>query len=588
MGKIIGRIVEVYGLSIKAELYELLPPYLISGGKRENAPRINGFIKTRIGLDTAVCQVVGEFDEVNDNQTSKHYLKLEVKGYFDNEKFVQGLRVLPIVSANIELLDSEDYRFLFASPKEEALSLGHDLYDDNKEVFAEVNKLILSHIGVFGNTGSGKSNTLTKILYSYYEIIGRYNTRAGKFLVFDLNNEYGSDAICAKDEKTIYKLSTRSKGDADKIPLKIDNLTEDDFVVLVNASQKTQAPAVKNAFRNMKDGREAIFYKSYLYNILTNSKRQLFYSMRHHLSSYISNVDNFKFHNKNSEFYYEDENGTIYSTDIDNFRNCVNRIEITIPEEPLDRFLFELYFSVAHEHENGVALDFMMPLLSRATKLIADFESIFDFSGDFTTLFKNKNVCVIQLAGVNKDMKEILPSIVANNIFSKLQNYKENKGEIKQYLNIVIDEAHNILYDRDKDVPTHESVIDTFEKVIKEGRKFGLFLMLASQRPSDISQTIISQLHNYFIHKLVNPSDIAMIRKAVAYMDERALDFITILAPGECIVSGTAFQMPTFIYVNQVQEKNRPQSDNIPLTGKHGLFNKKVKPTASSEKDEIF
>ena len=148
MGKIIGRIVEVYGLSIKAELYELLPPYLISGGKRENAPRINGFIKTRIGLDTAVCQVVGEFDEVNDNQISKHYLKLEVKGYFDNEKFVQGLRVLPIVSANIELLDSEDYRFLFASPKEEALSLGHDLYDDNKEVFAEVNKLILSHIGV--------------------------------------------------------------------------------------------------------------------------------------------------------------------------------------------------------------------------------------------------------------------------------------------------------------------------------------------------------------------------------------------------------------------------------------------------------
>ena len=99
--------------------------------------------------------------------------------------------------------------------------------------------------------------------------------------------------------------------------------------------------------------------------------------------------------------------------------------------------------------------------------------------------------------------------------------------------------------------------------------------MLASQRPSDISPTVISQLHNYFIHKLVNPSDIAMIRKAVAYMDERSLDFITILAPGECIVSGTAFQMPAFIYVHQVNEEQRPKSEDVVLTGKDGLFAKK-------------
>ena len=97
--------------------------------------------------------------------------------------------------------------------------------------------------------------------------------------------------------------------------------------------------------------------------------------------------------------------------------------------------------------------------------------------------------------------------------------------------------------------------------------------MLASQRPSDISETIISQLHNYFIHKLVNPSDIQRIRKAVAYMDDSALNFITILAPGECIVSGTAFQMPTFLYVNQVKKENRPDSENVQLTGEHGLFN---------------
>ena len=96
--------------------------------------------------------------------------------------------------------------------------------------------------------------------------------------------------------------------------------------------------------------------------------------------------------------------------------------------------------------------------------------------------------------------------------------------------------------------------------------------MLASQRSSDISQTIISQLHNYFIHKLVNPSDISKIRKAVAYMDDSSLDFITILAPGECIVSGTAFQMPTFLYVKQVEINKRPNSENVILIGEKGLF----------------
>lgn len=170
-------------------------------------------------------------------------------------------------------------------------------------------------------------------------------------------------------------------------------------------------------------------------------------------------------------------------------------------------------------------------------------------------------------------MKEIVPSIITNNIINRLVETK-GEGDIKQVINIVVDEAHNILYENRKNIISHDSVLEVFEKVIKEGRKFGLFLMIASQRPNDISQTIISQLHNYFIHKLVNPSDISKVRKAVAYMDDNSLDFITILAPGECIVSGTAFQMPTFVYVNQVKKERRPNSENVILVGVNGLFEK--------------
>lgn len=242
----------------------------------------------------------------------------------------------------------------------------------------------------------------------------------------------------------------------------------------------------------------------------------------------------------------------------------------------MDLFLFELYFSIARENENGLNIDFVMPLISRARKLISDFRKIFDFTGKIKDIFEDKNICVVQLSNVNKDMKEIVPSIVANNIFRRLSNEKEEKG-VRQIINIVVDEAHNILYDSKSDILTHESVLSVFEKIVKEGRKFGLFLMLASQRPSDISETIISQLHNYFIHKLVNPSDIQRIRKAVAYMDDSSLNFITILGPGECILSGTAFQMPTFVYINQVNLENRPNSENVILIGDNGLFTEKRK-----------
>lgn len=183
-------------------------------------------------------------------------------------------------------------------------------------------------------------------------------------------------------------------------------------------------------------------------------------------------------------------------------------------------------------------------------------------------------------------MREIIPSLISNHIFNKLANSKDEKEEIIQIVNIVIDEAHNILFDDNDQTIAHRNVLQVFEKIVQEGRKFGCFLMLASQRPSDISQSIISQLHNYFIHKLVNPTDIQKIRKAVAYLDEESLNFITVLSPGECIVSGTAFQMPSFIYVKQVEKKYRPNSENVLLIGKDGLFEKSIGDVKG--KDDLF
>lgn len=578
MGRIVGKVTEVKGLFVKARLSNLLPPYLVSNGNSESSPRINGYVKTRVGIETIICQVVGEYcDEVNDI-ISGHFIELQVRGNINNGKFVQGLRMLPIVSSTIETLDETDYKLIYDSSSGETLSIGVDLFDVSKAINVNINKLIPSHIGVFGNTGSGKSNTLVRILKEYEELLLERNTNRGKFIVFDINNEYSKNAICDESRKQVYHLTTRKQSEK-KLPISLKSLSEDQFIVLMNASEKTQVPVVKSAYRHTfveDEKRNDEYYIKNIKSMIRNNRKSLFLSMRYHLNKYFKNIDNYKYHNQQNAFYYQGLDGIIVYSNQNSFEDLLDTINVQIPTDSLDRFIFELYFSIAYENENGVQLDFMMPLISRANKLVADFKKVFNFTDSKTknkTLFGDKNVCIVQLGDVNKDMKEIITSIISSIIFDSLAKSKDDKGEIIQTINIVIDEAHNILYEDGNQSLSHKTVIEVFERIVKEGRKFGCFLTLSSQRPSDISQTIISQLHNYFLHKLVNPSDIQKIRKAVAYLDESSMDFITVLAPGECIVSGTAFQMPSFIYVNQVGIINRPNSENAVLIGEKGLFN---------------
>ena len=165
MARAIGRIIEVKGLSVKAVLDELLPPYLTHKGSYENAPKINSFVKTKVGLDTIICQVTGELSQEINGEVRTHYLQLSVKGHFDQGRFIQGLRMLPIVSAVIYLLEDEDYNIIYNDGSKNIIEIGNDLFDYNKVIRINANNLIPSHIGVFGNTGSGKSKTLVKILH---------------------------------------------------------------------------------------------------------------------------------------------------------------------------------------------------------------------------------------------------------------------------------------------------------------------------------------------------------------------------------------------------------------------------------------
>lgn len=163
MGRIIARITEVKGISIKAELYELLPPFITINNKVFQAPKINSFVKTNVGLNTIICQVKGEYyneffrkyssdeaDAINrkNGSSTGYFLDLSVVGYLYKDKLVQGLRVLPMVSANVEMLDVDDYDKIFHSENDEDILIGNDIFDINQEIYSSINDLFVSHIEI--------------------------------------------------------------------------------------------------------------------------------------------------------------------------------------------------------------------------------------------------------------------------------------------------------------------------------------------------------------------------------------------------------------------------------------------------------
>lgn len=174
----------------------------------------------------------------------------------------------------------------------------------------------------------------------------------------------------------------------------------------------------------------------------------------------------------------------------------------------------------------------------------------------FTTnydLFIEKNV--------DTECKETFALLLSKMLYENKKN-DSNCASV----HLIIDEAHNIL---NSFKSTHSDVwedyrLTTFETMIKEGRKYGFFLTIASQRPADISPTIMSQIHNYIIHKLVNDKDLQMLENTMPTLDAFSKSRIPTLGKGEAVLTGRAFGMPSLIKVDY-EEYSRPDSDDVDL-----------------------
>lgn len=171
---------------------------------------------------------------------------------------------------------------------------------------------------------------------------------------------------------------------------------------------------------------------------------------------------------------------------------------------------------------------------------------------------KNTNITIIDLSGIPFEVLSIVVSLINRVIFDFCFHYKSIKDKEAPFL-IVLEEAHN--YIPQSEFAKYNSVKKSIERIAKEGRKYGLSLMIVSQRPSEISETIFSQCNNFVTMRLTNPTDQSYVRRLIPDSVSAITDSLSVLEKQEALIIGDSIPIPTIVRINDLIDK--PNSNDI-------------------------
>jgi uncharacterized protein len=599
----IGRVISVDGRIVRVKVDKTKnTSHLLYKGELLKNVSVGGYIKIVKGFTKIIGKVNGEFVEEDKQYAKKEYasekekinrtLSVSLLGFFKGSVFVRGIKELPLVDNECFLLHNREFGQVhnFLQAGDEPITLGTLSLEKGQKIEVGVNGLFASHIGIFGNTGSGKSYTLAKV---YRELFEKYKDRQGfkdnaHFFLIDFNGEYSDDnVIVEKQYKNVYKLSTRTRAGGDKFPVSLDALNNADFwTTFLEATEKTQTPflhrAVNNTFiapklRNEADlktllarmiesatiGGDRTLEKTVVINLLSELKNCLDGNSNIGilLDDYRARL---QFHSAQNRFYYQPAQGVQIFSDkpaflADVINAKVQQVRINVDQlGPVDSIRLQIIIQYFDDIIRGFAnKEHLAPLISRMDKRIDDLKKVIKVEQEDAAV-GTRNITIVSLRDVNIRIRKILPLLLCKRLYDD----KKAENDESNYLNLIIDEAHNILSEQSERESEQwkDYRLETFEEIIKEGRKFGVFLTIASQRPSDISPTIISQLHNYFLHRLINNEDIKAVERTISYLDKVSFEYLPILPTGTCIFAGLLASVPVVVDIQKMEPKFEPRN----------------------------
>lgn len=282
----VGEICEVSGRVVKAGVYsEKNTEYLNYNGTIVKNISIGSYVLIRKGFSNIIGRVEGEFmkeelsepfKQLNKRNSVNRIVGIGILGALENDKFVHGVTNLPMIGNYVYVVTEDVISGIFSKNAKDKITLGTLIAYEEYPFEVNVQDLLCSHIGIFGNTGSGKSNTLAKL---YREVVEKYKTNKNfnqnaKFVIIDFNGEYSK----VFDNANIYKLSTRTRRNKNKYPISYEDIFDGEFwSIILEATDKTQKPFIDRCIRkykNLIDGMDN-YDRNSLCDIIYNSNEKI-------------------------------------------------------------------------------------------------------------------------------------------------------------------------------------------------------------------------------------------------------------------------------------------------------------------------
>lgn len=582
MSIVVGEVIAVSGVRISLRIFEdSNQETIFYDGVKYRGVSLREHISIQRGFIDIVCLVEGEFlDEKRleaDAEKTQYIRKVDVRpiGYVVDDKFFEGVKYMPMIRDRASLLSELMVGKVYGTEGKTSFSIG-SMLKENVPINLPWTRLFNSHLGIFGNTGSGKSNTLAKLYTTLFDEKLPALKQKSQFVIIDFNGEYTENQILPAKDKQITVLDSKKAKHRFKIEAAhfwdVETLS-----LLFQATTNTQQPFLrrvlsgKEKFKDvpLKHYVEKVFEKVFSTGEAKSDALDLSREiarmidcepLQEHLSGII-------YYNKDK--YFKHNNGTYYNSNGNGFEGNIKPvIDAHVHLDGMDQFdelILRCYLQLCSDVVFGYAqYEHIQPVLARAKSSITALRNVLEI---VVVPPPPHLLHVISLKKCKNEIKKILPLLIAKNFYTNHKDSENLKSPPSRTLHLIIDEAHNIL--SEQSTREHEIWkdyrLELFEEIIKEGRKYGVYLTLSSQRPADISPTIVSQIHNFFIHRLVNERDLMLLDNTISTLDSSSKALIPTLAKGCCVVTGTAFELPMILKIDPLLKEHRPSSDDVNL-----------------------
>lgn len=561
--------------------------------------KFQNILNNHVIMEEADRKFIGEIIEIKDGIGS-----ISLQGELIDDKFVFGVIRKPSFSATVKLISKEKIPIIIGIndyKENKDLLIGESAIYEGIKIGVNINQFFSNYFAIFGSTGSGKSCSVARIIQNLFQKKNSIAYRSSIF-IFDAYGEYHNafEGLHDKVPEISFKSYTTNTKFSDtetlKIPLWL--LDTDDLAILLNAEKASQLPIIEQALKLVTIfGREEETVIKHKNDIIARAILDILASgrppaqIRDQIFSVLTTY-NTKELNLETPIFQPgytrplkqclliDASGKIremelLTTFMQTFLN--DELELKMPDGTFKYTLKDLKdafdFALIAEGvlKSDKVFDEANVLKVRLHSLVnSEYSTYFDveeyvskeqYIRGLLTAYDGRKAQIINfnINYVDDRFAKTITKIYSKLLFDYAKNL-EKRATLP--FHIILEEAHRYVQN-DNDVELLGYNI--FDRITKEGRKYGVLLGLISQRPSELSSTSLSQCSNFLIFKMLHPVDVEYIQKMVPNITNEVVKRLRILQPGTCIAFGNAFKLP--ILIKLAMPNPAPSSSSCDISG---------------------